>query len=427
MRKIFICYRRADAEYAAGALGRELREHFGEEQVFRDKEDIGGGEAWKRKVLSEIDRDSALLVLIGPRWLDAKDVAGGRRIDDPGDPIRMEVHDGIRDGAAIIPILLENAAMPRSEDLPPELGTLADYNALKLHDSDWQYNLQRILKTLEKAGFAPVPGRSPAGSPRTAAGGPAAPVAPLRWSGKTIAGGVLVLLALIGLADASLDNEGHLGAAAMSVAALVAGLWGLKETTGGRAKGRGLAIAVSTLAVVALLASIGGMEDTDTADAGGAPAPAGSQDPPAGPAPQVSGSGAGAVQHPVTQASTGPAAPADAPEGTGGSASSPIPQVERPAPAAAATRPDISGLWTDDEDSVFEFTQDGQAVHMAGVSTEGITFEGEGTLTGRQLRMQLKIAEQLTLQVAMTLSPDGRELRGTMTGAEGTAPVVLQR
>ena len=43
MRKVFICYRRAEAEYAAGALGRELRAHFGEDQVFRDKEDIGGG------------------------------------------------------------------------------------------------------------------------------------------------------------------------------------------------------------------------------------------------------------------------------------------------------------------------------------------------------------------------------------------------
>ena len=35
MHKIFICYRRAEAEYAAGALSRELRRYFGDEQVFR--------------------------------------------------------------------------------------------------------------------------------------------------------------------------------------------------------------------------------------------------------------------------------------------------------------------------------------------------------------------------------------------------------
>ena len=48
MKKIFISYRRAEAEYAAGALGRELRAVFGEDLVFRDKENIGGGVSWKR-------------------------------------------------------------------------------------------------------------------------------------------------------------------------------------------------------------------------------------------------------------------------------------------------------------------------------------------------------------------------------------------
>ena len=65
MRKIFITYRRMEAEYAAGALGRELRRHFGDEQIFRDKEDIAGGVSWKQQLLHEIDKDSALLVLIG--------------------------------------------------------------------------------------------------------------------------------------------------------------------------------------------------------------------------------------------------------------------------------------------------------------------------------------------------------------------------
>ena len=49
MRKIFISYRRVNAEYAAGALGRELRSYFGDEQVFRDKEDVGGGIHWRQE------------------------------------------------------------------------------------------------------------------------------------------------------------------------------------------------------------------------------------------------------------------------------------------------------------------------------------------------------------------------------------------
>ena len=165
MGKIFISYRRAEAEYAAGALGRELRRHFGDEQIFRDKEDIGGGVAWKQKVLHEIDRASALLVLIGKDWVNVKDAQGRRRLDSSDDPLRLEISDGIKDGAAILPVLLENAQMPDAEELPPELRPLADLNALKLRDGDWQYDLEHILKTLERAGFRPV-GSSSQPAPR---------------------------------------------------------------------------------------------------------------------------------------------------------------------------------------------------------------------------------------------------------------------
>lgn len=152
MRKIFISYRRVEAEVAAGALGRDLRRLFGDEQVFRDKEDIGGGVSWKNEVLHEISKDSALLVLIGKGWADATD-ARGRRLDNSDDPLRLEITAALNEEAFIIPILLENAEMPSEEDLPPELQPLAGINALKLRDDDWPNDLDRIRKTLENAGF----------------------------------------------------------------------------------------------------------------------------------------------------------------------------------------------------------------------------------------------------------------------------------
>jgi hypothetical protein len=162
MRKIFISYRRVDAEFPAGALGRDLRRLFGDERVFRDKEDVGGGVSWRKEVLREIDRDCALLVLIGREWANAKDAHGKRRLDNSDDPLRLEIADGLRDGATILPILLENAEMPSEEELPPELRPLAEYNALKLRDGDWQYDLDNIRRTLQKAGFKPVNSLPPA-------------------------------------------------------------------------------------------------------------------------------------------------------------------------------------------------------------------------------------------------------------------------
>jgi hypothetical protein len=156
MRKIFINYRRSEAEYAAGALGRELRRHFGDDRIFRDKEDIGGGASWKRRVLDEINGESALLILIGRGWAMVTDAQGRRRLDNPDDPLRMEIADGLRDGAAILPILLENAEMPADTDLPEDLRAITEHNALNLRDGDWQYDLTNICRTLEKAGFQPI-------------------------------------------------------------------------------------------------------------------------------------------------------------------------------------------------------------------------------------------------------------------------------
>jgi hypothetical protein len=81
MKKIFVSYRRAESLYAAGSLSRELRQRFGEDQVFRDRENLGGGVSWKRQVLEGISNDSALLVLIGKNWAAVTDHEGRRRLD----------------------------------------------------------------------------------------------------------------------------------------------------------------------------------------------------------------------------------------------------------------------------------------------------------------------------------------------------------
>jgi len=220
MKKIFISYRRADAEYAAGALGRELRSYFGEEQVFRDKEDIGAGVSWKQHVLHEIDHDSALLVLIARDWANARDARGERRLDNPEDPLRLEIRDGIQDRATVIPILLENAQMPAEADLPPDIKPMADFNAVPLRDSDWRYDVDRICKALAKAGFKPVTLPSPTPLPPPG-DDHAVPGGKLRGtSGKMIASYIVGLLTLLGFEETN-DSETQWGLAMFGLVALV--------------------------------------------------------------------------------------------------------------------------------------------------------------------------------------------------------------
>jgi hypothetical protein len=250
VRKIFISYRRAEAEYAAGALGRELRSHFGDEQVFRDKEDVGGGVRWRQEVLREIDKHSALLVLIGNDWANAKDAQGRRRLDNTDDPVRLEVADGLRDGAAIFPVLLENAEMPGEDELPLELRALAGFNALRLRDGDWQYDLDKIRTTLQRVGFKPVNSLSsppPVSMPKKGIFGLV----------MGVIGSVLVVMALLVLLGKNLDRDSYIGMAILSIIGLVLGVIACREPRYGRVGVRILGIAVCVLAIVGFFAALG--------------------------------------------------------------------------------------------------------------------------------------------------------------------------
>ena len=156
MRTIFICYPREQAEdHASRGLADDLRRHFGNQQVFRDQENIGGGESWKKRVLSEIDKDSAVLILIGQDWLTRKDERG-RGLNDPTYPVRMEIADALRDGALLIPVLCDGAPMPRDDQLPEEISAFAELIGLRLRKGDWETDVGQICGTLERAGWRPA-------------------------------------------------------------------------------------------------------------------------------------------------------------------------------------------------------------------------------------------------------------------------------
>ena len=65
-----------------------------------------------------------------PRLVGRADEAGARRLDDPGDFVRIEVAAALRAGVRVIPVLVDGAQMPRSHGLPEDLKPLARRHAL---------------------------------------------------------------------------------------------------------------------------------------------------------------------------------------------------------------------------------------------------------------------------------------------------------
>lgn len=150
MKKAFISYRRQESEGYVRALYDRLSQHFGEQYIFMDVDDIKLGLDFVDVLDSNLKDCAVLLVVIGREWLDIEDKHGKRRLDNPNDFVRLEVEIAIRRKIPLIPILVHGAVMPAEEQLPDELKPLIRRQALVLTSSSYDYEVTKLLKTMEE-------------------------------------------------------------------------------------------------------------------------------------------------------------------------------------------------------------------------------------------------------------------------------------
>jgi hypothetical protein len=181
MGEIFISYRRDDAAGEAGRLYDRLREHFGPERVFRDVDALEPGQRFTDEIEERLADCDVLIALIGKRWKGEADAAGGTRIDDPEDFVRLEIGAALRRGITVVPALVHNAQMPRAEELPPDLHPLLLHHALDLDSTDFHDDVTRLIRALEQQLSPPAPRERPGRGRRIAllAGGATVGIAAL--------------------------------------------------------------------------------------------------------------------------------------------------------------------------------------------------------------------------------------------------------
>jgi hypothetical protein len=88
--------------------------------------------------------------LIGREWLTITDETGKRRIDNPQDFVRLEIEAALTRKVRVIPILIEDARMPRADQLPPGLAELERRQALELSPRRYKSDADRLVKVLER-------------------------------------------------------------------------------------------------------------------------------------------------------------------------------------------------------------------------------------------------------------------------------------
>lgn len=144
---VFISYRRDDSSGYTLAIYEQLKNTFGDEQVFMDMDDIPHGEDFVTHIEKCLSKANTMLVMIGQNWLNAEN-AKGRRLDNPEDFVRLEVATALQRDIVVIPVLLKNTQMPSEEDLPKVLQALSRKNGIRIHDDQFDASVQILIQAI---------------------------------------------------------------------------------------------------------------------------------------------------------------------------------------------------------------------------------------------------------------------------------------
>ncbi len=154
-KRVFISYRRDDSAGHAGRVHDRLEREFGRDLLFMDVDAIPLGANFAKVLGDEVGKCDVLLAIIGPGWLDARDDAGNRRLDNLNDFVRIEIAAALKRDIPVIPILLEGTRVPRPEQLPEDMRELAFRNGLDVRHASFHIDMDKLIRGLKPA--APRP------------------------------------------------------------------------------------------------------------------------------------------------------------------------------------------------------------------------------------------------------------------------------
>jgi len=157
--KVFISYRREDSAAYAGRIRDRLEREFGRDLLFIDVDGIPLGANFVKVLREEITKCSVLLAVIGPRWLDARDEDGTRRLDNPEDFVRIEIAVALQREIPTIPILLDGTKIPKTAQLPKDLEELALRNGHNVRHASFHTDMDKLIQELKgQVGVETTPG-----------------------------------------------------------------------------------------------------------------------------------------------------------------------------------------------------------------------------------------------------------------------------
>ena len=129
----FVAYRYYDAPHMSDQISLWLFQHYQQVNVTRGYDALPLNAYDSAPLLHSLRASNTLFVIVGPRWLEARNEVGQRRIDQPTDLVHAAIAIALRERKLIIPILVEGAQMPPVGALPPDIAAFSYQQAKTIH------------------------------------------------------------------------------------------------------------------------------------------------------------------------------------------------------------------------------------------------------------------------------------------------------
>lgn len=104
----------------------------------------------------EVGECDLLLALIGRDWSAISDDEGARRFDNPVDFVRVEIATALQRGISVVPVLMDGARMPNTNELPTDLQELPFRNGISVHHASFHTDMGRLVDGIRRSWKPPA-------------------------------------------------------------------------------------------------------------------------------------------------------------------------------------------------------------------------------------------------------------------------------
>jgi len=145
---IFISYRREDNKYQALRIFDAFQKT--NVRAFYDTDSIPLGRDFRKVIVAQVQKCDVLLALVGRNWAECLDPKTGlRRLDNPDDFVRIEIGTALSRGIPVVPVIIDEAPMPETRQLPNELSNLFDMQAEYVSFRTFDDDVKRLITKLK--------------------------------------------------------------------------------------------------------------------------------------------------------------------------------------------------------------------------------------------------------------------------------------